>query len=49
MGPNASSHPRLQVGTWNVNGRDPEPGLDLSPWISAEGSPSIVVVGFQVR
>lgn len=38
---------RLQVGTWNVNGRAPPPELSLAPFINADRSPGIVVVGFQ--
>ncbi len=37
----------VQVGTYNVNGRIPSPGLDLSKWLDASSEPDIVAVAFQ--
>jgi hypothetical protein len=39
---------RLQAATYNVNGRPPPDGLDLSPWLGAGRYADIVAVGFQV-
>ncbi|KAG0516591.1 hypothetical protein BDA96_09G016400 [Sorghum bicolor] len=42
---------RMFVGTWNVGGRAPHGGLDLSDWLTDDGphssSPHIYVLGFQ--
>ncbi|CAL4903228.1 unnamed protein product [Urochloa decumbens] len=41
---------RMFVGTWNVGGRAPHRGLDLSEWLvdgPASSSPHIYVLGFQ--
>ncbi|KAF8725676.1 hypothetical protein HU200_020221 [Digitaria exilis] len=41
---------RMFVGTWNVGGRAPHGGLDLSDWLvdgPAASSPHIYVLGFQ--
>ncbi|CAL5097310.1 unnamed protein product [Urochloa decumbens] len=41
---------RMFVGTWNVGGRAPHRGLDLSEWLGdgpASSSPHIYVLGFQ--
>ncbi|XP_034584974.1 type I inositol polyphosphate 5-phosphatase 8 [Setaria viridis] len=41
---------RMFVGTWNVGGRAPHRGLDLSDWLidgPASSSPHIYVLGFQ--
>ncbi|KAK1692000.1 hypothetical protein QYE76_008697 [Lolium multiflorum] len=42
---------RVQVGTWNVGGRAPHQGLDLSDWLlnqhASSSSPHIYVLGFQ--
>lgn len=44
---------RVLVGTWNVGGRSPHQGLDLSGWLldqhdqHASSSPHIYVLGFQ--
>lgn len=38
---------RLLVGTYNVNGRKPPPGLDLQPWLAAAVEVDVVVAGFQ--
>lgn len=43
---------RFWVGTFNVNGRDKGPGVDLSPWLFPEvdtdsGDPAVFAVGFQ--
>ncbi|OEL31424.1 Type I inositol polyphosphate 5-phosphatase 8, partial [Dichanthelium oligosanthes] len=41
---------RMFVGTWNVGGRAPHGGLDLSEWLvdgPASSSPHIYVLGFQ--
>ncbi|CAN6345035.1 unnamed protein product [Urochloa humidicola] len=41
---------RMFVGTWNVGGRAPHRGLDLSEWLAngpASSSPHIYVLGFQ--
>uniref|UniRef100_A0ACD5ZNQ6 Uncharacterized protein n=1 Tax=Avena sativa TaxID=4498 RepID=A0ACD5ZNQ6_AVESA len=55
-GPSSSWQPpkelRVVVGTWNVGGRAPHQGLDLSDWllnqnISSSSSPHIYVLGFQ--
>ncbi len=35
------------MGTYNVNGRVPPPGLDLSPWLNVASEPDIVAVAFQ--
>eukprot|EP00884_Botryococcus_braunii_P001968 jgi/Botrbrau1/11772/Bobra.0195s0097.1 len=35
------------VGTYNVNGRVPAAGLDLSPWLNVASEPDIVAVAFQ--
>jgi hypothetical protein len=37
----------MQVGTYNVNGRSPPPGIDLSPWLAGAEQADIVIVGFQ--
>jgi hypothetical protein len=34
------------VGTWNVGGRAPHAGLDLSDWLVDSSSPHIYVLGF---
>ncbi|CAD6273226.1 unnamed protein product [Miscanthus lutarioriparius] len=43
--------PRMFVGTWNVGGRAPHGGLDLSDWLTDDGPdssyPHIYVLGFQ--
>uniref|UniRef100_A0ACD5W4K7 Uncharacterized protein n=1 Tax=Avena sativa TaxID=4498 RepID=A0ACD5W4K7_AVESA len=56
-GPSSSWQPpkelRVLVGTWNVGGRAPQQGLDLSEWLlnnqhaSSSSSPHIYVLGFQ--
>jgi hypothetical protein len=40
---------RMFVGTWNVGGRAPHGGLDLSDWLidgPASSSPHIYVLGY---
>ena len=37
----------LQASTYNVNGRLPQPGLDLRPWLDAGAGADIVAVAFQ--
>jgi len=41
---------RMFVGTWNVGGRAPHAGLDLSDWLTDDGpdssSPHIYVLGY---
>ena len=37
-----------QAATFNVNGRPPPEGADLSPWLGAGRYADIVAVGFQV-
>uniref|UniRef100_A0ACD5TZG3 Uncharacterized protein n=1 Tax=Avena sativa TaxID=4498 RepID=A0ACD5TZG3_AVESA len=57
-GPSSSWQPpkelRVLVGTWNVGGRAPHQGLDLSDWLlnqnispASSSSPHIYVLGFQ--
>ncbi|CAM0957857.1 unnamed protein product [Alopecurus aequalis] len=57
-GPSSSWQPpkelRVLVGTWNVGGRSPHQGLDLSDWLlnnqnhhASSSSPHIYVLGFQ--
>lgn len=38
---------KWQVGTYNVNGRLPPAGMDLSPWLNVALEPDIVAVVFQ--
>ncbi|XP_027077651.1 type I inositol polyphosphate 5-phosphatase 5-like [Coffea arabica] len=38
---------RIFVGTWNVGGKTPDPGLNLEHFLQVEGSSDIYVLGFQ--
>nr|GLL19447.1 type I inositol polyphosphate 5-phosphatase 5-like [Ipomoea trifida] len=38
---------RIFVGSWNVGGRAPNPGLNLEDFLQVEGSADIYVLGFQ--
>lgn len=38
---------RVLAATFNVNGRPPPPGLDLSPWLAGASKADIVAIGFQ--
>lgn len=35
---------RVMIGTWNINAQS---DLDMSPWISSDGTADIIVIGFQ--
>ncbi|KAL0375178.1 UNVERIFIED_CONTAM: Type I inositol polyphosphate 5-phosphatase 8 [Sesamum radiatum] len=38
---------RMFVGTWNVGGKSPHDGLNLSDWLRTKASADIYVLGFQ--
>ncbi|MQL68182.1 hypothetical protein Taro_000466, partial [Colocasia esculenta] len=43
----AEENLRMFVGTWNVGGRAPNPGLNLREWLSTLAPADIYVLGFQ--
>ncbi|KAK6126139.1 hypothetical protein DH2020_040117 [Rehmannia glutinosa] len=43
----SSSNLRMFVGTWNVGGKTPDDGLNLSDWLKTKAPADIYVLGFQ--